>query len=205
MLRLLTPLLKLYTAKQAMSVISEGLECFGGLGYMEDSGIPSGFRDAQVLPIWEGTTNILSLDILRILSKTGEETLLAFRQKIDKKLLLAHQNPELQASAKKVLHASDEILTFVQRNSNSWTVMEMAARDFAYSLSSTIIGALLLEHAAWSGASIDDIETAVRWANDRPLIYLSRADDAYTAKASSIDRALVLDGYGESKGVGSKL
>ncbi len=39
-LRLLTPLLKLFTAKEAMSVVSEGLESFGGIGYMENSRLP---------------------------------------------------------------------------------------------------------------------------------------------------------------------
>ena len=46
--RLLSPVAKLYTAKQAMTVVSEGLECFGGAGYLEDTGLPSMLRDAQV-------------------------------------------------------------------------------------------------------------------------------------------------------------
>ena len=45
-LRLLTPVLKLFTAKEAMNVISEGLEAFGGVGYMENSRIPVLLRDA---------------------------------------------------------------------------------------------------------------------------------------------------------------
>jgi alkylation response protein AidB-like acyl-CoA dehydrogenase len=53
-LRILTPILKLYTAKKCMSVVSEGLEAIGGQGYIEDTGIPRILRDAQVLPIWEG-------------------------------------------------------------------------------------------------------------------------------------------------------
>ena len=48
LLRLLTPVAKMYTAKSAMAVISEGLECFGGQGYIEDTGIPGILRDAQV-------------------------------------------------------------------------------------------------------------------------------------------------------------
>ena len=39
--------------KKAVSNTSEGLECFGGQGYIEDTGIPRFLRDAQVLPIWE--------------------------------------------------------------------------------------------------------------------------------------------------------
>ena len=48
LLRLLTPVAKMYTAKSAISVVSEGLECFGGQGYIEDTGLPGLLRDAQV-------------------------------------------------------------------------------------------------------------------------------------------------------------
>jgi alkylation response protein AidB-like acyl-CoA dehydrogenase len=67
LLRLLTPVMKLTTGKQAVMVLSEVLEAFGGAGYVEDTGLPQLLRDAQVLPIWEGTTNVLSLDTLRAL------------------------------------------------------------------------------------------------------------------------------------------
>jgi alkylation response protein AidB-like acyl-CoA dehydrogenase len=69
--RLLTPIVKLITAKQAVAITSECLEAFGGAGYVEDTGLPRMLRDAQVLPIWEGTTNVLSLDVLRVLAKGG--------------------------------------------------------------------------------------------------------------------------------------
>jgi alkylation response protein AidB-like acyl-CoA dehydrogenase len=64
-LRALIPLAKLTTGKQAVALASEALECFGGAGYVEDTGLPRLLRDAQVLAIWEGTTNVLSLDLLR--------------------------------------------------------------------------------------------------------------------------------------------
>jgi len=70
-LRLLTPLAKLLTARQAVAVASEALEGFGGAGYVEDTGLPVWLRDAQVLPIWEGTTNVLSLDALRAVHRHG--------------------------------------------------------------------------------------------------------------------------------------
>lgn len=71
-LRLFVPLLKLSTGKQAVQVLSEVMESFGGAGYVEDTGIPQLLRDAQVLPIWEGTTNVLSLDSLHVLLKSGK-------------------------------------------------------------------------------------------------------------------------------------
>src|SRR5258708_31115637 len=63
--------MKLTTARQVVAVVSEALEAFGGAGYVEDSGLPLLLRDAQVLPIWEGTTNVLSLDALRALMAIG--------------------------------------------------------------------------------------------------------------------------------------
>ncbi len=71
LLRLLTPLAKLWTAKLCVRIASETLECFGGNGYIEDTGLPQLLRDAQVYPIWEGTTNVLALDALRALGASG--------------------------------------------------------------------------------------------------------------------------------------
>jgi alkylation response protein AidB-like acyl-CoA dehydrogenase len=68
-LRIVAPLAKLATGKLAVASASEYLECFGGAGYVEDTGIPRLLRDAQVLPIWEGTTNVLALDVLRALAR----------------------------------------------------------------------------------------------------------------------------------------
>ncbi len=65
LLRALTPIAKLYTAKKAIQISSEVVEMFGGAGYVEDTGLPRLLRDAQVFSIWEGTTNVLSLDMLR--------------------------------------------------------------------------------------------------------------------------------------------
>merc|ERR1712013_150040 len=65
------PVAKFYTAKASVATISEGLECFGGQGYIEDTGIPGLLRDAQVLPIWEGTSSVMALDVRRAIAKTG--------------------------------------------------------------------------------------------------------------------------------------
>lgn len=65
LLRALTPIAKLYTAKKCLHVVSEVIEIFGGAGYVEDTGLPRLLRDAQVFSIWEGATNVLALDFLR--------------------------------------------------------------------------------------------------------------------------------------------
>ncbi|MGA7615976.1 MAG: acyl-CoA dehydrogenase family protein [Thermoanaerobaculia bacterium] len=71
LLRILTPIAKLTTGKLAVPIVSEALELIGGNGYIEESPMPRLLRDAQVLPIWEGTTNILILDTLRAARKEG--------------------------------------------------------------------------------------------------------------------------------------
>jgi alkylation response protein AidB-like acyl-CoA dehydrogenase len=78
LLRALTPLVKLFTAKVAVAAVSEALECLGGCGYVEDWVTSRLLRDTQVLPIWEGTTNILVLDMLRVAGKGGLEPLFAY-------------------------------------------------------------------------------------------------------------------------------
>lgn len=70
-MRAMVPLAKLLLGKAAVAHASETLECFGGAGYIEDTGLPRLLRDAQVLPIWEGTTNVLSLDLWRAERKEG--------------------------------------------------------------------------------------------------------------------------------------
>ncbi len=64
-LRALLPVAKATLGKAAVAVASEAIECFGGAGYVEDTDLPRMLRDAQVLPIWEGTTNVLAMDLLR--------------------------------------------------------------------------------------------------------------------------------------------
>ncbi len=71
LLRFLTPLGKLFTARLAVRMASEAVELLAGNGYVEDRITARLYRDAQVLPVWEGTTNILVLDCFRALKKEG--------------------------------------------------------------------------------------------------------------------------------------
>jgi alkylation response protein AidB-like acyl-CoA dehydrogenase len=72
--RLLTPLVKYTTARAAVQATLEAMEILGGDGYCENFVTARLLRDAQVLPIWEGTTNILVLDALRAISREGTLT-----------------------------------------------------------------------------------------------------------------------------------
>lgn len=76
-LRVLTPLCKALSGKFSVFSSAEGMELIGGNAYIEDHILPRLYRDAQVLPIWEGTTQIQSLDMLRALNKEGIAELVA--------------------------------------------------------------------------------------------------------------------------------
>lgn len=67
--RLLTPVIKKGTAENAVYVVRECMELIGGMGYIEDGIMPRLMRDCMVLPIWEGASNIMVLDMLRALKK----------------------------------------------------------------------------------------------------------------------------------------
>ncbi len=147
LLRLLTPIMKLTTAKQAVMVTSEVLESFGGAGYVEDTGLPVLLRDSQVLPIWEGTTNVLALDTLRALQSEGN----------------AQQGlKRFDAAVMRCIEGvSDSRLVNVVRSSldhaASWLAetdaLEAGARRFSLTLGRTIELALLIKHERRSSSN----------------------------------------------------
>ena len=76
LLRILTPLCKYYIPKRGEYVTLEALEMRGGNGYVEDWVNPRLLRDAIVNVIWEGSSNVIVLDVARAIAKEGVETTL---------------------------------------------------------------------------------------------------------------------------------
>ena len=70
--RLVTPAIKYWVCKIAPALVYEAMECLGGNGYVEDSILPRLYREAPVNAIWEGSGNVMCLDVLRALAKEGE-------------------------------------------------------------------------------------------------------------------------------------
>ena len=70
LLRLINPMAKKWSAETGVYITRESMELMGGLGYIEDTVMPKLMRDVMVLPIWEGSGNIIILDMLRALTKT---------------------------------------------------------------------------------------------------------------------------------------
>jgi putative acyl-CoA dehydrogenase len=70
--RLLTPAVKYWVCKSAPLLIYEAMECLGGNGYVEDSLLPRLYREAPVNAIWEGSGNVMCLDVLRVIEREGD-------------------------------------------------------------------------------------------------------------------------------------
>ena len=120
--RLLTPMIKYHTARQAVRFASEAAEILGGNGYIENFITPRLLRDAQVLPIWEGTTNILVLDVLRSLrkEKAHEPLFRRLRQGLDAevpalselKAFLSQEIDRLETALQELSSQEMDLLTY---------------------------------------------------------------------------------------------
>jgi alkylation response protein AidB-like acyl-CoA dehydrogenase len=158
-LRALVPTIKLLTAKDAVAHASEVVEAFGGAGYVEDTGIPRLLRDAQVLPIWEGTTNVLSLDLLR--AESREEAVTALLEDLSEQAAGVRAVARAGLPLDRIDGAREVLLGSVR----GWPDADRDAvqeriRGFALSLGRTYAAALLAGHAAHRLATRDDDRAA---------------------------------------------
>jgi alkylation response protein AidB-like acyl-CoA dehydrogenase len=145
LLRLVTPLTKLITGKQAVGVVSEVIESFGGAGYVEDTGLPQLMRDTQVLPIWEGTTNVLSLDaLLRSDLHAGLAALMGRASACVRSL----GEPRLLAAGRQAIGALERAALWLESGQDR-EVLQAGARRLALTIGRALQLALLCEHAQW--------------------------------------------------------
>jgi putative acyl-CoA dehydrogenase len=70
--RLLTPAIKYWVCKTAPALVYEAMECLGGNGYVEDGTLARLYREAPVNAIWEGSGNVVALDVLRAFDREGD-------------------------------------------------------------------------------------------------------------------------------------
>lgn len=155
LLRLLTPLAKLWTGKLAVQTCSEAIECFGGAGYIEDTGLPQLLRDAQVYAIWEGTTNVLSLDSLRALAG---DSLAALRTSSTHWL---DGNDDMHA-ASAIRQTLDAAARWLDQHAAARDTLEAGARGLAFTLARCAAAALLARQATWSDRHGDRRPAAAR-------------------------------------------
>ncbi len=145
LLRVLTSVAKLTTGRQVVDVLSEVIEAFGGAGYVEDTGLPTLLRDAHVLPIWEGTTNVLALDTLKALAQPGAwEAVLGLAEELT------------AGAADAALAAAGAGALAALRRARAWSAaggrerLERGARRLALTVGRALALALLVYHAGWS-------------------------------------------------------
>jgi alkylation response protein AidB-like acyl-CoA dehydrogenase len=157
--RLLTSLTKLTTGRLAALVTREAIEAFGGAGYVEDTGLPVLFRDSQVLPIWEGTTNVLSLDLLRALADVGGVgALLA----LVSRCRAACSDPRAVEAAVLAETTVKSLAEWYEQRSKTGdhAALEAGGRRLALGFGRAVALALLSEHAQWALDSQGDDQSA---------------------------------------------
>jgi acyl-CoA dehydrogenase len=185
LLRMLLPLAKLTTGKQAVAVASEALESFGGAGYIEDTHLPVLLRDAQVLPIWEGTTNVLSLDALRALQR--DDALGATVREVHRAAGAA-THPRLRKVSGQAVAAADHAAQWVLAGMEGPGIeaVQHGARRFALTLGRALQAAMLVEQAQHDLDVHDDgrgVAVAERFATS-PLDLLEEPGVALPADAA---------------------
>ena len=82
-MRLLTPAIKYWTCKSAPGFLYEAMECLGGNGYVEEGILARHYRESPVNAIWEGSGNVMCLDVLRALGREADAALVVLRALAD--------------------------------------------------------------------------------------------------------------------------
>ncbi len=151
-LRLLVAAAKYRTAEQAVRAASSAIELLGGIGYTEEYASARLLRDAQVLPVWEGTANIQALELLRILAAPAEGA------RLFEKRLSTHLDKlpgELQASAAPVRDAISGLGAMAAAIRSEPSQGPSLARTLLESAADTLSATFLLVQAGAGLASGD--------------------------------------------------
>jgi len=149
--RLALAVTKYHVCKQAPGHAAEALECLGGNGYVEESGLPRLYREAPLQSIWEGSGNVAALDAIRALAREPQAAE-AFFGELD-----------AAAGADRRL---DEAIARLRKDVAD--PAEAAARRLAESMAIVLQGALLVRHGP---PAVADAFAATRLAGDRGRAY----------------------------------
>jgi putative acyl-CoA dehydrogenase len=151
--RLATAVGKYWVCKRGPGHAFEALECLGGNGYVEESGMPRLYREMPLSSIWEGSGNVMALDVLRAL-KASPEVLETYLDEVDE---AAGADPRLDAysAALRDEFADPEAI-------------ELRARRVVERMALALQGSLLVRHAP---APVADAFCASRLAGDAGLQY----------------------------------
>jgi len=151
--RLATAVGKYWTCKRAPNHAFESLECFGGNGYVEESGMPRLYREAPLASIWEGSGNVMSLDVLRALTR-APRALEVFLEEVR----------EAQGADARL----DERVGELESQFSDPQTLETRARRVVESMALCLQGSLLVRHAP---AAVADAFCASRLGGEGGLEY----------------------------------
>jgi putative acyl-CoA dehydrogenase len=146
--RLATAVGKYWVTKRAPNVAAEALECLGGNGYVEESGMPRLYREAPLNSVWEGSGNVNALDVLRAMSREPA-SVEAFFAEVE---LASGADPRL-----------DDAVTGVKAGLADPEEMESRARRLVERLALVLQGSLLVRHAP---SAVADAFCATRLGGD---------------------------------------
>ncbi len=142
---------KYHVCKQAPAHAAEALECLGGNGYVEESGLPRLYREAPLGSIWEGSGNVAALDTLRALTREPQAAEAFFAE---------------LAAAAGADRRLDEAITRLKKDAKD--PGEATARRLAQDLATTLQAALLIRHGH---PAVADAFATTRLAGDRGRAY----------------------------------
>ncbi|KAF9267389.1 hypothetical protein L218DRAFT_920194 [Marasmius fiardii PR-910] len=166
-LRLLTPLVKAFCAELAVASMEEAMTTLGGAGYMEENDIGRLIRDSLVEKIWEGTTTVLALDLVR--ASRDPSTLQAYFEWAEN--VIASCPPEFKDLPQlQVLFSGLNDLSSAYQSPLPALMPRPALMLMGYTTSSLV----LLEHAIWSSTTMQperetDITVLCRWVEEGGL------------------------------------
>ena len=164
--RLATAVGKYWTCKRAPNHACEALECLGGNGYVEESGMPRLYREAPLASIWEGSGNVMSLDVLRALTRTPR-SLEVFLDEVQQ---AQGGDARLDARVEKLKGQFADPAT-----------LETRARRVVEGMALCLQGSLLVRHAP---PAVADAFCASRWPATA-VSSTARCRPAATSRASS--------------------
>jgi len=130
--RVMTPVIKYWVCKTAPNLVYEAMECMGGNGYVEDDGFPLLYREVPVNAIWEGSGNVMCLDLLRVLERSPETV----RRVVEEIDTVGARDTRLKAALDRI----ETLLAQVMRDHG-------LARSLVEQLALAQAAALLLAHA----------------------------------------------------------
>jgi acyl-CoA dehydrogenase len=152
LLRILTPLIKFRACRDARKVTGDAMEVRGGCGYIEEWADPRLVRDAHLGSIWEGTSNIVALDVIRAVQREG--SLPALQAHFEALLAEADIAPAFAAALRDALARAAELAHTAAQEGGA--VLARQAASALYHCSSAIA-------MAWEGARAGSAQR-VGWA-----------------------------------------